>query len=128
LKLLDDYLELQKQIYNYFGYKEDWVVIPIDDRRNYYWTISYNLKNIKNRYNWGIYYCESKKIMKDLVDCDFEWERNNISGSFYSDEIYTQRFLKKWAYRGKDFTMICVDTHTDGNKFLAIYSNEKEVK
>lgn len=31
MKLLNEYFKLQKEIYDYFGYKEDWVVIPIDD-------------------------------------------------------------------------------------------------
>jgi hypothetical protein len=47
--------------------------------------------------------------------------------TLYCDEVYTQRHLPKWVYRGVEFTMICVDTHTDGNKFLAIYDNAKEV-
>lgn len=46
----------------------------------------------------------------------------------YSDEIYTQCFLPKWIYRGKDYTMILIDIHTDGNRFLAIYDNKKEIK
>jgi len=47
--------------------------------------------------------------------------------SFYRNDIYTQRFLSKWVYRGEDYTMICVDTHTDGNKFLQIFNNKKEI-
>ena len=39
------------------------------------------------------------------------------NGDTYSDEIYTQRFLPKWVYRGKDYTMILIDIHTDGNRF-----------
>ena len=31
VKLLDDYFKLQKEIYDHFGYTEDWVVIPIED-------------------------------------------------------------------------------------------------
>lgn len=30
MKQLDEYFKLQKEIYDYFGYKEDWVVIPIE--------------------------------------------------------------------------------------------------
>lgn len=106
MELLDQYFDIQQQIYEYFGYKEDWVVIPIDDRREYIW-----------------------KIIGDSV-----WFANSVEelisqkGNCYQDEIYTQRFLPKWVYRGKDYTMICVDTHTDGNKFLAIYSNKLEHK
>ncbi len=32
------------------------------------------------------------------------------------------------VYRGQDYTMISVDTHVDGNKFLQIFDNKKEVK
>ena len=44
------------------------------------------------------------------------------------NDIYTQRFYDKWVWRGKDYTMIFCDTHTDGNKFFGIYDNKKEVK
>ena len=40
MKLLDDYFSIQKQVYEYFGYKEDWVVIPIDDARECYWALT----------------------------------------------------------------------------------------
>ena len=50
------------------------------------------------------------------------------AGEYYSASIYTQRFLRKWVYRGKDFTLVCMDTHTDGNKFLGVFDNSKEIK
>ena len=46
-------------------------------------------------------------------------------GNFYTEEIYKQRFLPKWVYLGKDFTMICCDTQVDGNKFLRVFDNAK---
>ena len=39
MKLLQDYFKLQKEIYDYFGYKEDWVVIPLDDQTDQEWFI-----------------------------------------------------------------------------------------
>lgn len=102
-KLLNDYFELQEKIYEYFGYNQNWVVIPIEDATEYYWRIIGN-KEVQF----------SKKI-EDLGEDEG-----------YSNEIYTQRFLPKWIYRGKDYTMIVVDTHTDGNKFLQIFDNSKE--
>src|SRR5215217_6808693 len=107
MRLLDEYLEIQKQIYDHFGYVEDWVAIPIDDRREQYWALT----------DSEVWYSPSRD---DLVDEN----ENNL----YSDEIYTQRFLPKWVYEAADYTMICVDTHTDGNKFLAIYDNQKRVQ
>ncbi len=49
-------------------------------------------------------------------------------GEFFENEIYAQRFLPKYVYEGKDHTMICVDTHVDGNKFLQIFDNEFKTK
>lgn len=108
MKILDDYLKLQEEIYKYFGYEEGWVVIPIDDGREYYWS-----------------YVEGSGIVK-FADTLEELKSEN--GNYYENEIYTQRFLKKWVYKSKDFTMICVDTNTDGNKFLQIFDNSKEIK
>jgi hypothetical protein len=50
-----------------------------------------------------------------------------VSGKVvYHGPIYTQRFLPRWIYRGEECTMISVDTQCDGNKYLMIFSNEKE--
>lgn len=106
MELLDQYFEIQKQIYDYFGYKEDWKVIPLEDRRECFWYLAKH----------EVLYAESME--------DFDEEK----GNYYLDEIYTQRFLPKWVYRAEKYTMISVDTHTDGNKFLAIYDNSKELK
>ena len=48
--------------------------------------------------------------------------------NYYCDDIYTQRFLPKWVYRGEEYTMVCCNPHEDGNKFLRILDNSKEVK
>ena len=107
MKLLDEYFKLQKQIYEYFGYKEDWVVIPIDDCTEYYWKL----------FGEG----PGEVYFGDTIE-DIKGENG------YSNEIYTQRFLPKWVYRGEEYTMIVVDTNVDGNKFLQIFDNKKEVK
>lgn len=104
MKLLDQYFEIQKQIYYYFGYVEDWVVIPIDDSRKYFWCI--------NREEFVRFADSKENLFSD--------------GNYYENEIYKQRFLKKWIYRAKDSTMVCVDTCIDGNKFLQIFDNSKE--
>lgn len=107
MELLKEYFRIQKQIYDYFGYVEDWVAIPIDDSTMYYWFIEGDEK-----YGSVVFANE----MKDF-----------ISDEYYSNEIYRQRFLPKWVYRSNDYTMICVDTHIDGNKFLQIFDNKKEI-
>lgn len=104
MKLLDEYFEIQQKIYDYFGYEEEWKVIPLEDRRMYLWYVS-----------------EDGVIFAEKIE-DFE------TGNYYGDEIYTYRFLPKYIYETEDYTMICVDTHTDGNKFLAIYDSQKRLK
>lgn len=108
MKLLDDYSRLEKEIHDYFGYKEQWVVMPIDDGRKYYWSLN-----------------EGRGI---VGFADTEEELKNECGNYFENEIYTQRSLEKYVYRVQDFTMICVDTCTDGNKFLQIFDNSKEIK
>jgi len=106
MKLLKEYFEKQKEIYEYFGYNEDWVVIPLDDSTEYYWSLDTD----------GVRFAETKE---DLLDEE--------GGNYYYNEIYTQRFLHQWVYRKPDYTMMCVDTHTDGNKFLQVFDNKKEI-
>ena len=110
MKTLDSYMKLQKEIFEYFGYKEDWVKIPISDRREMYWMLDQN----KNGGGDVTYHEESLTV------------HNVEGGKIYTDEIYTQRFLPKWVYRGEDYTMICTNPHTDGNKFLCVFDNNKE--
>lgn len=110
--LLGQYFDLQAQIYEYFGYVEDWHVIPITDRRSHYW----HLDQREDGSGAVRYAREEHNLYAEKDDDDYE------------DEIYTQRHLPRWVYRGDQYTMICVDTHTDGNKFLAIYDNALEVK
>lgn len=106
--LTSQYFGIQKQLYNYFGYEEDWVVIPLNDSRKYYWSLIGDPAQ-------SVIFAKSKERLFDE------------SGNHYENSIYTQRFLKKWVYRGEKLTMVCADTHTDGNKFLQIFDNSKEV-
>lgn len=104
MKMLDDYFKCKYAIHEYFGYEENWVEIPIEDTRDYVWMVN-----------------DDQVSFAETID-DFS------GGNHYTDEIYTQRYLKKYVYRGEDYTMICVDTHTDGNKFLRIFDNKKEIE
>ena len=117
--LLNNFFAMEKQIHEYFGYKEDWVKIPMEDRTEYDWLL------IQRQPVDGTLNCS---LGKGTVTYGEDMTAEKIAdGACYSDSIYTQRFLPKWVYRGEKFTMIVVDTHTDGNKFLAIFDNAKEV-
>lgn len=107
MKLLDNYLSLQADIYTYFGYVEDWRIIPISDHRQYFWYLD-------------------GEGPGEIHYADTEQELSEESGNYYMDEIYTQRHLPKWVYRGADYTLVCVDTHTDGNQLLAVFTNANE--
>lgn len=109
MELLDRYTKLRDEVFEYFGYVEDWRVIPLDDARDYFWQLDGEGPGV-------VRFADSKE------------ELENESGNYYENEIYTQRFLPKWVYRGEEYTMVVVDTHVDGNKFLQIFSNEKEMK
>lgn len=110
MDLIQEYFELQAKVHDHFGYVEDWVNIPMEDNREMYWILDEN-ENGGGEIN---YYDEP---FKDGYGED---------GQYYNASIYTQRFLPKWIYRTEDYTMVCMDTHTDGNKFLGIFDNTKE--
>jgi hypothetical protein len=107
MELLDQYKALRDQIFAYFGYVEAWRVLPMSDAREYFWTLD----------------GEGPGTVKFA---DTEVELDDEAGAYYENEIYTQRHLNQWVYRGAEYTMVVVDTHTDGNKFLQIFANANE--
>lgn len=107
---INAYFELLRTVHEYFGYKEDWVNIPLEDLRGNFWHLTGE--------GPGYVLYSEQSLTLDLID----------EGTHYEAEIYTQRFLPKWVYRGEKYTMVCMDTHTDGNKFLGIFENDKEIK
>ena len=111
-KLLDQFFNLEEEIHKFFKYKEDWKKIPIVDQRKYYW----HLAQVED--GSGEVTFHEQPFTKEILG----------TGHYYQNTIYTQRFLPKWVYRTKHYTMICEDTHTDGNQWLGIYDNAKEVK
>jgi len=118
--LLNKFFGIQQLLFDYFGYVEDYVKIPLRDDTDAHWLL------LENKHGGGhVWYAPEELTLELFLGKNLD--RKDV-GTFYGDSIYTQRFLPKWVYRGKDFTMICVDTHTDGNKFLAIFANAKEVK
>lgn len=107
MQLLTDYFDLQQKIFEYFGYVEDWCVIPLDDSREMFWYLT-------------------GEGPGELHYADSEQELTDETGNYYIDEIYTQLFLRKWVYRDDKFTMVCCDPRVDGNKFLRILDNNRE--
>lgn len=109
MKLLTEYNEKRQELFDYFGYVEDWAIIPIDDATKYIWQLN------GEGYGGEVRFANTIEALQDGAGYD------------YSNDIYTQRFLPKWVYHGTDYTMIVVDTHTDGNKLLQIFTNANEI-
>lgn len=106
MKLLDDYFKLQKQIFNHFGYVEDWRRFPIENHTDETWML----------FEYSVAYA------------GVPWEPEMIEKGeqHYKGVIYTYRHLKQHVFRAKDETMVLVDTQTDGNIVLMVFSNANE--
>ena len=109
---IKDYFNLAKEIHEYFGYKEDWVCIPMDNRIGDYWMVV-------GEGGGGRYVYSSEPLTKESIEA---------GEKIYGGTIYCQRFLNKWVYRAEKLTLVSANTHTDGNKFLMIFDNDKECK
>jgi len=113
--LIDAFNQAQQAVYDHVGYVEgyveEWCVIPIDDQTNRFWKI------VGTESDGVVRFASTVAILQD-----------DEAEMYYEYVIYTQRFLPKWVYRGATYTMIVSDTRTDGNKVLAIFSNNREVK
>ncbi len=106
MNIIENYNKALKEIYEHVGFTEDWVICPIDDATEYFWTVD-----------------------KDEVRyADSVEELESGEGNSYSDEIYTQRFYSKWVYEGEKYTMIFCDPHVDGMKYFRIFDNSKNIK
>ncbi len=130
---IDAYFKLASEIHSHFGYVEDYRVIPMQDSRDVYWEI------VNERTVW---FAETEDALRIGLCWDGKIDDKALSARikemekaakkdedglppFYSHEIYRQRFLPKWVYEAADYTMVCVDTHCDGNQFLSIFDNAK---
>jgi hypothetical protein len=112
--LMEQYFNLLDDVFKYFGYQQDWKVSPLDDQRGRHWMIC----GPENSNSTKVVY-SPKPFTKESIEKGMD---------LYSGTIYTQRFLPKWVYRGKEYTMVSVDTHSDGNQVLMIFENKLECK
>lgn len=106
MSVVTDFINARNALYEHVGFVEDWVIYAIEDNTEMYWRID----------GGRVLFSEKRE------------DALNETGDHYENEIYTQRFYKKHVYGGEQFTMIFVDTRTDGNRFFAIFDNDKEIK
>ena len=112
--LIEKFFAMQDEVFKYFGYVQDWKVIPLDPQMGCSWMIC------------GPEDSSSTKIAWTKPNASFTEPLIKKGEQLYTGTIYTQRFLPKWVYRGKDYTMIAVDTHCDGNQLFMIFENASE--
>lgn len=74
MQLLTEFFEIQAKVFEFFGYVEDWRVIPLDDARKYFWRLD-------------------GEGPGTVHFADTEEELANEEGNYYTNEIYTQRHL-----------------------------------
>lgn len=102
LQLLKDYKDLEKEIYNYFSFEENWRVYPIEDSTQSEWSLTY-----------------SEIVYSNNLREDYKNEANYFGGALYSANS---------IYRTELYTGIIIDTECDGNIFFMIFDNAKEIK
>ena len=107
LELITKYEEALQAIYDHVGFKEDWVIAPLDNCLEMYWDVR----------NGSVIF---SKTIEGFHDDD--------SHDHYRDELYTQRFYNKWVYEGNDFTMVFCDPHVDGMKWFRLFDNSKRIR
>jgi len=109
LDVVARYNEAKKAIYNHIGFQEDWVVFAIDDRTDSFWKLDGDAFS-----GFSVTYHPDKDAL-------------NTDGDFYQDEVISHRFYEKSIYEGAELTLMLVDTHTDRNRFFALYKNAMRI-
>lgn len=140
---IKSYFKLQKELHEYFGYKENWTVFPMVDHTDVWWSLTddtqdivYSIippghpdagKSISGEYDKSIYFTYTKDISLKLIEHGWNWYKAGVGDKCHSNEIYHQRFLPTAIYKGEEYTMILVDTHTDNNKYFMVLDNKKKL-
>ena len=102
-KCLEQYLSMEKEIHKLFGYVQEWRVYPIQDMTGVYWCVPQH-SDYELRFSQTI---------------------DGLGADIGDDPEYSVEVKRIFACDG--FTMLHVDTHTDGNQFLYILDNKKKI-
>lgn len=104
LNLITDYNQALQAIYDHVGFVENWVVYPVDDCTEMFWTI------------------EDDTVRYSPTIAELETQSDN----HYSEGIFKQRLYRQNVYRGASFTLVFCDTQTDGQRLFRLFDNTKE--
>lgn len=103
MNLIESYNKALRDLYAHVGFKESWVVCPIDDCTKYYWDV------------------DDERVFYADTEAEFDLG----TGRCYEDEIFKQVHYDKWVYVGADFTMIFCNPYVDGVKWFRVFDNSK---
>lgn len=108
MRVILEYFAIRQKIFDHVGYVENWRMLPIESLVENYWRL----------YGEGpgkVRFAESEEYLDDPNEEDY-----------CEYQIYTQRHLPRWVYRGETITLIVADTRVDANQVLALFSNQME--
>lgn len=108
-EMLNGFFSLRKEIQAYFGYEEDWEVLPLSDERDMYWML------VEDKAPFILY--SSEPITAETI----------AEGDVVIGVVHDAHKTRRTAYRRDDFVAVPVDTRWDGNKYLMIFDVAKEV-
>lgn len=105
MKLINDYNDALKRLFEHVGFVANWVVCPIDDCTDKFWDV-------------------------DSKNCTYavSIEQFESDGDYCQDEIYKHRFYDKWVYEGEKLTMVMCNPRVDGVSWFRIFDNKKRIK
>jgi len=105
---LNGYFNLRREIQDYFGYKEDWEVLPLSDEREMYWML------VEDKTPFIVY--STEPLTTDTI--------NDIG--ICIQFVYGHYKTRRTAYRRDDLVAVPLGPDIDGNKFLMIFDAAKE--
>ena len=105
MRLMDDFNDAKRYLYEHVGFERIWDEICIKDRTDMVWQVFWN--RVK---------CASS--IEDLASDD--------KTLYYQDSLHTRSGYPTGVYRGEELTMI-VQYDSLATTFYAFYSNEMEV-
>ncbi len=102
-ELLSEYARLEQEILAHFNYEPQWREYLIRDYRDLWWGLV----------GHTLYYQYENNLATDEV---------LRQGNFCTAEVRS-------VYHSADgHTMVCLDTNTDGNKYLGVFEDSKRVE
>lgn len=95
------YENAKQYVFEHCGYVEQWRDFPLNDERTSFWSV--------NQRGY-VRHADSEKELKEQT------------GNYYEAEVVNNS-NNKGVYRGKRYTLVIINTNTDGNVFATVFDN-----